>query len=105
MHSLKVNGTWSLVPNPKDQKLIECRWLFKVKEGISLSDPPRYKARLIAKGYTQRERIDFNEIFSLVVKYKTIRLMLSVATYHDLEVEQRDVKIAFLHGNLKEKST
>ena len=102
MQSLKVNQTWSLVPKPKDRKVIECRWLFKLKEGITPLEPPRYKARLVAKGFTQREGVDYNEIFSPVVKYKTIRIMLSIAAHSDLEVEQMDVKTAFLHGDLDE---
>ena len=54
MESLKVNETWELVPKPNKQKLVECKWLYKLKEGINASDPLKFKARLVAKGYTQR---------------------------------------------------
>ena len=62
----------------------------------------RYKSRLVAKKFTQRERIDYNEIFSPVVKYTSIRILLSMVAYKGLKLEQMDVKIAFLHGKLKE---
>ena len=70
-------------------------------ESNSLS--PRYKARLVVKGFSQRKGVDFNEIFSPVVKMTSIRAVLSWAATLDLEVEQMDVKTAFLHGDLEEE--
>jgi len=77
--------------------------LYKLKEGVTSSEPIKYKARLVAKGFTQRKGIDYNEIFFPVVKFKTIRLMLAVTVHFDLELEQLDVKAAFLHGDLDEQ--
>ncbi|GAB2300656.1 hypothetical protein Dimus_038630 [Dionaea muscipula] len=102
MDSLNKNKTWTLVPLPDKMKAIDCKWIYKLKEGISTSDPVRYKARLVAKGFSQREGIDYTEIFSPVVKYKTIRIMLAVCAFYDLELEQMDVKTAFLNGDLDE---
>jgi hypothetical protein len=62
----------------------------------------KYKTRLIAKGYSQVEGIDFGEIFSLVDKLTSIRFLLSVVVAFDFEVEQMDVKTTFLHGDLEE---
>ena len=59
-----------------------------------------YKARLIAKGYRQRQGVDFDETFSPLAMIKSIRIMLAIAAYHDYEIWQMDVKTAFLNGNL-----
>ncbi|KAH9684612.1 DNA (cytosine-5)-methyltransferase 1B [Citrus sinensis] len=101
--SLKKNNTWILVNKPLNKKLVGSKWIFKLKAGASENEPPRHKAILVAKGFTQRERVDFNEVFSPVVKYSSIRLLLGLSTYHDLDLEQMDVKTAFLHGSLDEE--
>ncbi|KAH9697399.1 hypothetical protein KPL71_023589 [Citrus sinensis] len=101
--SLVRNQTWILVPNPGNRKIVSCKWIFKKKEGIPGVEDSRYKARLVARGFTQKEGIDFNEIFSPVVKHSSIRILLAMVALFDLELEQMDVKTAFLHGNLEEK--
>lgn len=73
------------------------------EEGTSGVDNVKYKSRLIAKGYGQKEGVDFNKVFSPVVKHSSIRVMLVMVTMFDLELEQLDVKIDFLHGELKEQ--
>ena len=103
MGTLRKNKTWTLVKKPDNQKLVGCKWIYKIKEGVSEAEPARYKARLVAKGFTQRERVDFNEVFSPVVKHSSIRVLLSIAAYNDLELDQMDVKSAFLHGDLSER--
>ena len=69
---------------------------------MGFQEETRYKARLVAKHYTQIPGIDYNEVFSLVVKHSSIRTLLSIVAMHDLELEQLDVKTAFLHGELEE---
>lgn len=78
-----------------------CKWVFKRKDGIPGVEPARYKARLVAKDFTRREGVDFNEIFSLVVKHTSIRVLLSLVAHFNMELEQMDVKTAFLHGDLE----
>lgn len=73
-----------------------------VNEGITKNGPPMCKARLVATGHTQKDGIDFIEIFSPIVKFKIIRTMLSFDACHDLELEQLDITTAFLHGDLDE---
>jgi len=102
MESLMKNKTWILVDRNKEQKPIGCKWVFKRKAGIAGVEGPRFKARLVAKGYFQKEGIDYQEIFSPVVKHVSIRFFLSMVTYFDMELQQMDVKTAFLHGFLDE---
>ncbi|KAG7554353.1 GAG-pre-integrase domain [Arabidopsis suecica] len=103
MESQSKNHTWTIVKRPMNQKVIGSRWIYKYKLGIPGVEEPRFKARLVAKGYAQREGIDYHDIFAPVVKHVTIRILLSIVTQEDLELEQLDVKTAFLHGELKEK--
>ncbi|KAL2251628.1 UNVERIFIED_CONTAM: Retrovirus-related Pol polyprotein from transposon TNT 1-94 [Sesamum indicum] len=98
MKSLKDNKTCILVPKPKDASIVDCKWLFKIKQ----ENPIKYKTRLVAKGFTQKEGIDYNEIFSPVVKYTTVRIILALTADYDWELKQMDVKTAFLHGDLDE---
>ena len=65
----------------------------------------RYKARLVAQGYSQCEGVDYQEIFSPVVRYTSIRSLLAVANICDWEVHQTDVRTAFLQGELPKKFT
>ena len=87
MESLHKNQTWELVKLPRGQKIIGYKWVFKKKEGISGAESIRYKARLVAKGYSQTECVDFNEIFSSVLKHTSIRVLLAMVAWFDLELE------------------
>nr|GEW86692.1 retrotransposon protein, putative, Ty1-copia subclass [Tanacetum cinerariifolium] len=103
MQSLKKNKTWDLVTLPKGVKPVGCKWVLKIKEGIPGVEPARFKSRLVAKGFSQKEGIDYHEVFSPAVKHKTIWVLLAMVGAFNLELEQLDVKTAFLHGNLEER--
>ena len=60
---LHDNNTWELIRKPPDSKLVSCKWIYKRKEGIFGVEPERFEARLVARGFTQKERIDYNEVF------------------------------------------
>ena len=102
MKSLLENHTFDLVKLPKGKRALKNRWVYRVKQEESCSRP-RYKARLVVKGFSQRKGVDFDEIFSPVVKMSSIRVVLGLAASLDLEIEQMDVKTAFLHGDLEEE--
>ncbi|KAJ4724838.1 Retrovirus-related Pol polyprotein from transposon TNT 1-94 [Melia azedarach] len=99
MKSLHENHTFELVKLPKDKQALKNKWVYRIKQEEYTSQP-RYKARLVVKGFSQRKGVDFDEIFSPVVKMSSIRVVLGIAASLDLEIEQMDVKTAFLHGDL-----
>jgi len=94
------NKTWSLVDRDEKQKPIGCKWVFKRKPRIVGVEGLRFKARVVAKGYSQKEGVDYQEIFSPVVKHVSIRFLLSIVAHLDMELQQMDVKTANLHGYL-----
>lgn len=101
MKSLISNQTWELAKLPKGKKALHNKWVYRVKEDHDGSK--RYKARLVVKGFQQKEGIDYTEIFAPVVKLNTIRSVLSIVASENLYLEQLDVKTAFLHGDLNEE--
>ncbi|KAA0065400.1 gag/pol protein [Cucumis melo var. makuwa] len=101
MESMYFNSVWELVDLPEGVKPIGCKWIYKRKRD-SAGKVQTFKARLVAKGYTQREGVDYEETFSPVAMLKSIRILLSIATFYDYEIWQMDVKTAFLNGNLEE---
>ena len=77
--------------------------MYAQKEGFPSKNDVRYKARLLAKGYAQKEGIDYNEVFSPIVKHSSIRILLALVAQFNMELVQMDVKTAFLHGDLEEE--
>ncbi|OWZ06692.1 polyprotein [Phytophthora megakarya] len=83
--SLMENNTWVLTRLPKGRRALQCRWVFVVKyEGDGSID--RYKARLVIKGFLQKYSIDYDEIFSRVIRMEVLRLLLTIAALLDMEI-------------------
>ncbi|KAA0051500.1 gag/pol protein [Cucumis melo var. makuwa] len=101
MESMYSNSVWTLVDQPNNVKPIACKWVYKRKRDQA-GKVQTFQARLVAKGYTQKEGIDYEETFSPVAMIKSIRIILSIATFYDYEIWHMDVKTTFLNGNLKE---
>jgi hypothetical protein len=98
MSSLLENNTWTLVDKEDNMHIVDNKWVFKLK--VDSEGSPRYKARLVAKGYSQTAGIDYEETFSPVARYETIRTVLSVAASENMSLMNFDVKTAFLYGEL-----
>jgi hypothetical protein len=102
MSCIMDNKTWTLSSLPARQRAIGLKWVFKLKK-----DPDgnivKYKARLVVKGYAQRQGVDFDEVFAPVARMETVRILLALAAHGGWEVHHMDVKSAFLNGDLAEE--
>ncbi|KAL4556874.1 hypothetical protein LXL04_035040 [Taraxacum kok-saghyz] len=101
IQSMKNNQVWNLVKPTHGLKTVGCRWIFKNKIDMD-ENVHTFKAKLVAKGYTQTHSIDYDETFSPVAKIKSIRILLAIVAFHDYEIWKMDIKTAFVHGKLEE---
>ncbi|KXJ68982.1 hypothetical protein RP20_CCG000687 [Aedes albopictus] len=102
MDSLKRNNTWTLAKLPKGRSAVTCKWVFSIKRGVD-GQPDRYKARLVARGFSQKPGFDYTETYSPVAKLDTLRAVLAIANQDRMHIHQMDVKTAFLNGELQEE--
>lgn len=102
INSFMKNETWSLLKLPQGDKVIKSKWTYKVKYGES-GKIKRYKARLVAQGFTQKYGIDFDETHVPVVSNTTLRCFHPASDCHNLSVRNFDIKTAFLDGELEEE--
>eukprot|EP00253_Pinus_taeda_P020572 PITA_20572 len=95
-NSIMVNDVWEVVPRPQDRSVVGLTWIYKFKYAADDS-VEKYKARFVAKGYAQKEGIDYEETFTPIARYTSIRTVISLATQIGWEIHQMDVKMAFLN--------
>ena len=101
LKSMRTNKECDSVEIPEQAKKVGCKWVYKTKYD-SKGKIERFKARLVAKGFTQSEGIDYTETFSPVSKKDSFRIVMALVAHFDLELQQMDVKTAFLNGDLHE---
>ena len=100
--SLREHGTWEYIPRPKDKPIVSCKWVWHVKVK-SDGSVERFKARLVARGFTQTRGVDYNETFAPVTRLDTLRLLTAMAVQKDWEFRHLDIKTAYLHRDLEEE--
>lgn len=94
------NNTWDVVKIPEGRRPIGFKWVFKVKNPGEKNE--RYKARLCAQGFSQKAGVDYNEVFSPVVRFESIRVLIAIAARENLQFIQFDVSTAYLNSDLRE---
>jgi hypothetical protein len=99
-----ANNTWTLVPLPIGRKPVSCKWVFKIKQGAN-GEVECYKARLVARGFTQTYKLDYNKTFATFAKFTSICCILALVALEDMEIHQMDVKTTFLNVSLKRRFT
>lgn len=102
IRSLVENKTWVATNLPNGRRPLQTKWVFKIKRDAE-GNIERHKARLVVKGFQQREGIDYTDIFSPVVSKPAIRMFLTIAASEDMDIQQMDIKTAFLNAELDEE--
>ena len=97
-----VNDFWEVVLRPQDRSMVGSRWIYKIKYAAD-DNVDTYKAKFVAKGYAQKEGIDYEETFASVAWYTSIRTMISLAAKRGWEIHQMDVKTTFLNSAIEEE--
>ena len=100
VQSLRANRVFTLERAPPGQRVLPSKWVFKRKQG---PEGVRWKARFVAKGFAQREGVDFFEVFAPVSTHSTLRMVLSLVAEQDLKLGQLNISTAFLNGELGEE--
>ncbi|GJV39665.1 zinc finger, CCHC-type containing protein [Tanacetum coccineum] len=102
MNSIMGNNTWVLADLPPGCKPLGCKWIFKRKLKVN-GTIEKFKARLVIQGFRQKSRIDYFDTYAQVARISIIRLLIALASIHNLIIHQIDVKTAFLNGELDEE--
>jgi transposase InsO family protein len=100
LDSIKDNDTWELTDLPEGRKAVGSKWVFKLKgDG---SEPSHFKARIVARGFSQVYGSDFTDVYAPVARNTSFRMLLSIASKRNLHVHHYDAKCAFLNATLTE---
>ena len=99
--SIMKKGIWDVVPIPKGKSVVTSKWIFKIKHAVD-SSVEKHKVRFVARGFSQKEGIDYEETFAPVARYTSIRTIILLAYVLGWRLHQMDVKTTFLNGVIEE---
>ena len=100
--SIMKNDVWDVVPRQEDKAVVTSKWLYKIKHGFD-GNAEKFKARFIPCGFSQKEGVDYDDIFAPMARYTTIQSIITLAATQGWNLHQMDVKTSFLHGAIKEE--
>ena len=100
--SIMQNDVWEIVSRPEGKSIVTSKWIFKIKHSTDRSIE-KYKARIMARGFSQREGVDYDETFAHVAHFTTIRTIIALASAMRWRLYQMDAKIAFLNGEIEKE--
>ena len=98
--SIIKNNVQDIMPRPKDKSVVSSKWIYKIKHATDGS-VEKFKARFLARGFTQKEGINYKETFSLVARYTSIRTIIALASILGWKIHQMDVNTTFLNGKIE----
>ena len=98
--SIMKNDVWDIVPKPENKSVVSSKWIYKIKHADGSIE--KYKAIFVDRGFSQKEQIDYEEKFSLVGSYTSIKTIMGLASMMKSDLHQMDVKTSFLNGVIEE---
>ena len=100
--SIMKNDVWEVVLRPDGKSVVTSKWIFKIKHAADGSID-KYKARFVARGFSQKEGVDYDETFAPVARYASIRTIMALSLAMGWRLHQMDVKTTFLNGEIEEE--
>jgi hypothetical protein len=100
--SIMRNDVWDIVSRPEGKSVVSSRWLYKIKH-VAYGSIEKFKVRFVARGFSQKEGVDYEETFSPVTRYASIQVVISIASVMRWRIHQMDVKTTFLNGIIEEE--
>ena len=100
--SIMKNYVWEIISRYEGKSIVTFRWIYKIKHGADGSIE-KYKARFVARGFSQKEGVDYDETFAPVAQYTSIRSIIAIASSIGWKLHQTDVKTTFLNGIIEEE--
>jgi hypothetical protein len=98
--SIIKNNVWDIVSSTKDKSMVSSKWIYKIKH-LAYGSVEKFKARFVARGFTQKEGIDYEDTFAPIARYSSILTIIALTFILRWKLHQMDVKIAFLNGKIK----